>query len=192
MKFGDMKLDMAVYWYGPNGKWAYDRQREDPEACRWVVADELPYGKVGAWAGDVRAVTPELRGRVRATHVKLTRDVPAAYGREATTLTTYAPTGQVIGPYDEIAPKRREIINAERERRDRDKRERQDSYTRATAALTLAEGLGYPNAGTRGSGADLVVSFRLDVFERLIDALDTAYQRGVEAGREAGQWEMAP
>lgn len=190
MKFGDMKLDMAVYWYGPNGKWEYDRQREDPEACRWVVADELPYGKVGTWAGDVQAVTPELRGRVRGTHVALRREVPAAEGREATTLTKYAPTGQVIGPYDEIAPKRREIINAKREHLDRDKRDRQDSYVRATAALTLAEGLGYTGIDTRGSGADLLVRMPLATFEKIIEALDTAYQRGVEAGREAGQWEM--
>jgi hypothetical protein len=190
MKFSDMKLGMAVYWYGPNGKWEYDRQREDPETCRWVVADDTPYGKTGAWSDSVRAVTPETRGRIRGTHVKLTCDVPAAYGREATTLTKYAPTGQVIGPYDEVAPKRREIVNADQARRDREARERRDANARAAAALSIADALGYPNAGTRGAGTDLVVSFRLDVFERLIDALDTAYQRGVEVGREAGQHEV--
>jgi hypothetical protein len=187
VKRADIKPGMAVYWYGPNGKWEYDRSREDPDACRWITDGTL-YGKVGYGFGEFRESTPD--NRVRATHVKVTRERPDG-SQPLVVTTTYAPLAQILGPYDEVAPQRREIIKAERERLDRDKRDREDSYARAHAVTSMALALGYTGIDTRGSGTDLLIRMPLATFEKMIDAIDAADQRGVEAGREAGQLEMS-
>ena len=190
MKRADLKPGMVVYWvrYRSTVEKFYD----DPDECRYVFEGMYRYSR---W--DVRGkYQPDPKG----TKAKLTREVPArTFGdREypAHTEVEYVTLGSILGPYEETAAERRKLIAAHRDATQRRQEVRETALLRRDTLRGVLDGLGYETR-FQSSYSDLdEVHIPIEAMERLLDDLkaareqaDTAYTRGVEVGREAGQGE---
>jgi hypothetical protein len=190
MKRADLKPGMAVYWvrYRSSVEKFYD----DPDNCRYVFEGMYRYDR---W--DVRGkYQPDPTG----TKARITREVPARTvdDREfpAHTDVEYVTLGSILGPYEETAAERRKLIDANQEREQRQQEAREEAHQRRETLRGVLDGLGYQTR-FQSYYSDLdEVHIPVEAMERLLDDLkaareeaETAYARGVEAGREAGQLE---
>ncbi|HEX8113011.1 MAG TPA: hypothetical protein VF516_35010 [Kofleriaceae bacterium] len=181
MKIKDLAAAIAaaggpvdVYWYGRNGKYDFDRQRENPEECRWGTDGRL-YGRYYA-SGNYRPVEPGTK--LRATHVRLRRverewpaDTPR-HVRTAYDTDMYAPLAQVVGLYDEVAGQRREMVAATRAALDATRRAEQVREMRLNQVLDRAAVLGHPLGDVRLSREGVTVGgVSFDVLEALVNDL---------------------
>lgn len=118
MKLADLKSGpdgtIVVYAALNTTKYAFDANRENPEDCRWIV-ETGDDGRPIRYARSSSRWSLQTRLDQRGTLVKLTRQSPPndlyPAGR---TDEQYATLAQILGPYEETAAARREIIEQER------------------------------------------------------------------------------
>jgi len=191
MKRADLKPGMVVYWvrYRSTVEKFYD----DPDECRYVFEGMYSYNR---WALPEHRYQPDPKG----TKARITCEVSARTvgDREypAYTDVEYVTLGSILGPYEETAAERRKLIAAHRDATQRRQEAREEALQRRDTLRGVLDGLGYETR-FQSSYSDLdEVHIPIEAMERLLDDLkaareqaDTAYTRGVEVGREAGQGE---
>jgi hypothetical protein len=192
MKRADLKPGMAVYWVRHRS--SVEKFYDDPDDCRYVFDGMYSYNRYAPRG--VERYTEDPKG-IKA---KLTREMPARTvdDREfpAYTDVEYVTLGSILGLYDEVAAERRKLIDAHRDATQRRQEARETALLRRDTLRGVLEGLGYKTR-FQSDYSDLdEVHIPVEAMERLLDDLkaareeaETAYTRGVEVGREAGQGE---
>jgi len=191
MKRADLKPGMTVYWvrYRSTIEQFYD----NPDECCYVFEGMYSYNR---YAPRGMQYVEDPKG----TKAKLTREMPARTfdNREfpAYTDVEYVTLGSILGPYEETAAERRKLIDAHHVANQRRQEAREEALQRRETLRGVLEGLGYPTRFQSGYSDLDEVYIPVEAMERLLDDLkaaheqaETAYARGVEAGREAGQSE---
>lgn len=146
----------------------FKANRENPDECRWTTDGTL-YFKT--YAAKMEPASHGLRG----THLKLTRPRPDHLKPDVLYFSVrYVILAQVVGLYADIAPGRREAVQAERTRRERSRQQALTAERERAELVARAASLGYPPTGSNVTRAGRVaqLTFSAKQMRALLDEIE--------------------